>query len=357
MNKKNMKLSFAAIDPVIENYKVLGTEKELPGCKFVTWGDDNKFPTYLYNLYMEIPTLKAAIDSVVDYVTGDNITIQNSLLSDEDMLEVVTDMARSYAIYGGFAINILRNRLGDIAKLCVMDFKRLRTSKDGKIIYYSEDYDSKSYGRIKYRAIEAFDPSKKQENSIYYFKNSKYTTYPIPIYNAAITACEIERSIGEYHLNSINNGFTGSVIINLNNGVPDEEIQEEIERNFQEKFTGKDNAGRIVIAYSDNKDNAATIEKIETEDFSARYESLAKHSKQSIFTAFRMTPTLAGIPTENNGFSSEQYKEQFVLFNKTTIQPIQKIIVKELNKILGTEITIEPFIIDFEDTDKNNTII
>lgn len=354
---KKMKLSFSVLNPLVETNQIKGVEKEVSGQGMIWWGANNHFPAYLNDLYNNVSTLQSIINTCVDYTVGDEIESTNTYISNEDAENIIFEMAKSYFIFGGFALNILRNRLGEISKICVMDFKKIRSSKDGKTLYYAENYSDKSYSRYKWVKYPAFDGNTLQMNSIYYYKNSKYTTYPIPVYGAAITACEIEKSIDEYHLNSINNGFVGSVMVCLNNGVPSDEIQEEIEKAFNDKFSGKENAGRIVISYANDKDHQASIEKIDTEDFSERYKTLAERSKNTLFTAFRMTPTLAGIPTENNGFSSEQYQEQFALFNRTVIRPVQKMILRELKKVLGEDyFTIKPFTIDFDNTKKEEEV-
>ena len=96
----------------------------------------------------------------------------------------------------------------------------------------------------------------------------------------------------------------GSVLVSLNNGVPDDEMKEEIEQNFNEKFTGKENAGRVIISYNNDKDHAAEVIKIDTEDFSERYKTLAERTRETIFTTFRITPKLIGISEDNIGFNS-----------------------------------------------------
>lgn len=357
MNKT--KLSFASLNPYIEVNQIRGVEKDVSGQQYVLWGVNNHFPSYLQDLYNNVSTLQTIINTCTDYTVGNGVESTNMYVTDEDAEGIIYEIAKSYFIYGGFALNILRNRLGEISKVCVMDFKKIRSSKDGKILFYSENYSEKPYARYNWKKYPRFNKDDKtQMSSIYYYKNSKYTTYPTPIYGAAITACEIEKSIDEYHLNAINNGFMGSVIVNLNNGVPTDEIQEEIEKNFNEKFSGKENAGRIVISYADDKEHQATIEKIDTEDFSERYKTLAERTRQTLFTAFRITPSLCGIPTENNGFSVEQYNEQFKIFNRTVIYPVQKMIIRELTKVFGNDyFTIKPFSIDFDETNEEEKTI
>ena len=351
-----MKLSFAAINPYIQDNKIDSEEKIIGN--LIKWGSDNKYPNYLDELYKNVPTLRAIIDACVDYTAGEEVKSE-SIISNDELEELVKEISLSYYKFGGFALNILRNRMGIISKICVMDFRTLRFTDDCKKILYSKKFANRDKYRTSTKTfvLDLFNPEDKtQMSSVFYYSNSKYTHYPIPMYEAAITACEIEKSIDEYHLNNINNGFVGSVIVNLNNGTPDDEIKEEIEREFNEKFTGKENAGRVVISYNDDKEHGATIEKIDNEDFSERYSALAARSKQAIFTSFRMTPTLAGIPTENNGFSAEQYAEQYALFYTTVIRPVQKLIVNKLKYILNTYIEIVPFKIDFDNSKNINNI-
>lgn len=354
METNKIKLSFAAINPYIIDNKQSPIEKEIPGKDVIAWGENNRYPFYLFDLYSNVPTLKSIIDGCVDYIAGEGIKTDE--IVDVDYInELIRDLATSYMIYGGFAINVQRNYAGEIVKLSAMDFRKLRTNKNGSIIYYSNDYNTKTYGRIKYTGYPAFDISKTSDyNSIFYYKNDKYSVYPTPMYGAAITGCELERSIDEFQINSINNGFMGSVLVSLNNGVPDDEIKDEVEKNFNEKFTGKENAGRVVISYSDDKEHAAEITQIQTEDFSARYKALAERSQQQIFTAFRATPALFGIPTNDKGFAKEQYKDQYTLFYNTVIRPIQKLIMSKINMLLNENFELVPFSLDFSDGETND---
>lgn len=355
---KKTNLSFAALYPFMETNEVLASEKEIRGQHFISWGDNNKFPFYLYDLYKNVSTLQSIIHGFVDYICGDEIISNTIKMTDDDMETLVYDMALSYMIYGGFAINVIRNKIGEVYKLESIDFRNVRSNKNNDVLYYSEDYNNKSYGRSKYIAYPKFGKDDiKNANSIFYYKNNKYQVYPIPLWNGAIKACEIEKSIDEYHLNNINNGFMGSVMVSLNNGVPDDDIKAQIEKDFNEKFCGKDNSGRVVISYSDDRDHQASIEQISTEDFSERYKNLAERSRQQIYTSFRCTPNLFGLPTETTGFNSQEYQDAFALFNKTVISPIQKIIVKSINKILGEgSVSITPFSVKFTEgtsSDKN----
>lgn len=352
MNKDNekIKLSFAAINQVLENNVPSAEEKEIRGQNFITFGSNNKFPEYLYSLYLNVTTLNSIINGCVDYICGDEIISNIPNISSDKLTDIVKDIALSYLISGNVFISVLRNKIGDIYSIENLDFRFVRSNKDNTVLYYSEDFLSKSFGRCKCIAYPKFGKDDvKNANSIYFYKNNKFNVYGLPIWNGAIKCCEIEKSIDEYHLNNINSGFMGSVLVSLNNGVPEDSVKEEIEKNFNEKFCGKENSGRIVISYSEDKEHAAEIKELKTEDFSERYNSLAKRSKEGIFTSFRATPSLFGIPTDDKGFSQEQYKDQYALFYTSVIKPIQKTITKIINDIFGdNSIEIKPFTVGFE---------
>lgn len=361
-NTPRARVSFAAIGPYLDDKIVSPREKMNNSKDMMEWGDGNSFPDYLLELYNNVPTLRSVVSGCVDYTLGNNISIlplsakyaDNVVNTKGDTIEdQIRCLARDYFLYGGFALQIIRNLAGEIAEIYHIDIRHLRANKECNVFYYCEDWARSGRKRVivypSYMALnwalldqEARD---RQASSILYVKNEHTQTYPAPLYTASLKACEIERCIDDFHLNAIDNGFTGSYVINFNNGQPDEEIQAEIEKNFTEKFSGHQNAGRIAFCWNDNKEGAVTLEKIDVEDFGEKYKSLEANSRQKIFTAFRANPNLFGIPTESLGFSSEEYESAFKLFNRTMIKPVQKRIADAYDRIYGNKgvLTIEPF--------------
>lgn len=373
VNKKS-NFSFAAINPYAESNIISPKEKQYTGKEYVEWGDGNLYPEFLQALYDNVPTLKSIIDGCVDYTVGNNITIpplNDSLapgtmnVKGDTIAEQVRDVAGDCFQAGGLALQVIRNGFGGIAEVHYTDIGFLRSNKENTVFYYSENWNKG--GRKDVVVYPAFIPNldwnaltdeerNRHASSILYVKRSNKRTYPVPCYAAAVKACEIERCIDDFHLNAINNGFTGSYIINFNNGVPDDNIKEEIEDSFNEKFSGHENAGRIGFSWNPNKESATTIEKVEVEDFGEKYKSLESNSRQKIFTAFRANPNLFGIPTESLGFSSEEYESAFRLFNRTMIRPVQMMIADAYDKIYGQKgvLTIEPF--SLEETTKEQEV-
>ena len=191
-------------------------------------------------------------------------------------------------------------------------------------------------------------------SSILFVKNVHTQVYPAPLYAASVRACEIERQIDEFHLSDINNHFVSSAIINFNNGDPGQEMKNQILQELNEKFTGASNGGRLMAAWNPNKDSAVDIKEFKVEDFGERYKALSQHSRTQIFTAFRAIPLLFGLTSEaNTGFSTEEFEQSFKLYNRTQIQPVQRMICDAYDKIYGQRgvLTIRPFSLsgDIED--------
>ena len=366
--------SFAAIDPYVDNKMILPVERFVSGKDLVEWGNRNSYPDYLLDLYNNVPTLRSIINGNIDFITGDDVSIRpltdnlpNGQMNNrgDNIREQIKDIAKDYEIYGGFALQIIRNLIGMVAEVYYIDMRYLRTNKEGNVFYYCEDW-SKSGKKdvIVYPAFmpnlkwDALDDEQRNRNasSILYVKNVHTQVYPAPLYAASIKACEIERLIDDFHINSLQNQFVSSAIINFNNGDPGDEMKKEIEDAINEKFAGAANGGRIMLSFNKNKESATDIVEFEVKDFGERYKALSEHSRQQIFTAFRANPNLFGIPTEGNGFANEQYAESFKLYNRTQIQPVQRLIADTYDKIYATKgvLTIVPFSMDGETEDNIN---
>lgn len=343
------RLMLRAIDQSVVTNIVLPVEEDSKR-GFIKWGVNNDYPQYIDSLFKDVATLRSIIEGTVDFIIGNGIHIDDMVFDRQvndkgDSLEdLCRDLSRDYLKYGGFAINIVRNREGNVGGLYFIPLERIRLSEDKEEVYYSRDWE-KSIGRVKYTVYPKYDSFKKDVNSIYVYSNSRTDVYPSPKWAASTKAAEIERQVNEYHLNSIVNGFSASYLISMNNGIPSETEADEIEENILEKFTGSGNGGRVVINFANDKDHSAELMKLETDDAGEKYKSLIERTRNELFTAFRATPNLFGLPTAT-GFSNEEYQEAFKLYNRTAVRPVQNILVRVLGDITGKEIVIDPFTLD-----------
>ena len=374
-DQKRVAVSFAAIDPYIQKSIVAPTEKKAAGREWVEWGDRNAFPAYLLGLSKSTPTLRSIITGSVDFVVGDEDTIVpltdalpgGKMNSRGDTIrEQIHDLATDYFTYGGFALQVVRSLTGKVVEIYYLDLRFLRSNKENTVFYYSEEWEKTTRKCVEYPAFYPFDaeswgrltPEERERHasSVLYVKNDRSQVYPFPLYGAAIKACEIERNIDDYHLNSIENSFTSSMVVNFNAGQPSPEMKKEVERNLNEKFSGHQNAGRILVSWNDDATHRTTFDSPKVEDFGARYDALAKWCSRQVFTSFRATPVIFGIPTDNNGFAADDYENAFRLYNRTSVRPVQALICDAYDRIYGKQnvLNIKPF--SLEETATETTV-
>lgn len=364
-SEKRKKVSLLAIDPYTETNMIFPTERVNVSRDMVEWGENNDYPDYLLDLYKNVTTLGSIINGNIDFVTGDDITIiplegrfVDGIMNGrgDTIRGQVKDLTKDYEIYGGFALQVIRDYFGQIAEIYYIDVRYLRMNKRGDVFYYCENW-GKGRGKKDVFVYPAFMPNldwgslsdeerNRHASSILYVKNVHTQVYPSPLYASAVLACETERAINEYHWNAINNGFTPSMIINFNNGDPEEEAKEEIEDEINDKFSGHQNAGRVMLSWNKDRASATTFEVPKVEDFGEKYKALAERSRSQIFVAFRAIPLLFGM-TEgiSTGFSTEEFEQSFKLYNRTQIRPVQRMICDAYDKIYGMNgvLTIKPF--------------
>ena len=373
-NSEKRHVSFAAIDQYVETNIVLPTER-VTNRDFVEWGKGNNYPGYLLDLYNNVTTLRSIINGNIDFITGDDVSIlplgerfaDGIMNTRGDLItDIVRDLAKDYNLYGGFALQIIRDHNGDVAEIYYIDMRYLRSNKENDVFYYNEHWEKG--GRtdvIKYPkfmnnlnwASMTDEERDRHASSILFVKNVHTQVYPAPMYAASIKACEIERCIDDYHLNAIENGFTSSMIINFNNGDPGDDIKEEIEDDFNEKFSGHQNAGRIMFCWNRDRTSATTITEPKVEDFGNRYHALSTHSRQQIFSAFRAQPLLFGLTSDvNTGFSTEEFEQSFKLYNRTQIRPVQRMIADAFDRIYGAKgvLSIKPFSLESDNEQEVN---
>lgn len=354
-SKKN-RFAFISLDSYIESHIVSPDAVEQKGKDWCRWGEDNDYPDYCLSLVRDCTTLSSIINGVVDYIVGDDVisNIPNWLVFNskgETARDIVRRMARNFAELGGVGLEIIPNESGGIAEIYVKETKDIRTDKERQVFVYSEAWQKGS--RVKYIVLPKYIAGQSVQHSIYYATLNDNGIYPQPLYASAVKSCEVERSIDLFHLNSLQNGFMGSYVFNFCNGIPDDEEKAQIERDVNEKFGGASNAGRIFLNFADTKDTAMTIEKMDIEDYGAKYETLAKRAEGKIYEAFRANPNLFGLPTAgSNGFNQEEYDSTFRLFNRTMIRPIQRMICDIFDKLFDMKnaITIKPFTMDGAET-------
>ena len=309
--------------------------------KYINLGEDNKLPNYLWDNYLSCSNLQAIVNTVVDFVIGEGI---DTVFSQKDFAENIQKWVTDYILFGGFSVEGLRNRNGDIAQLNYINVMNVRVDEELTTAFLSNNWGSWSGKDII--ELPLYKEDEKQPHFIYYFRgNITRNINPIPMYIASLKSIEILNNVKNFHLNNLTNGFTASTIINLNDGTIKTRELSEIKKQLEEKFTGSSNAGKFILMNGGDKEHEATVVRLDADNFGDLYKALTESSENDLFVAFRINPMLVGVNVQT-GFSKEEFENAFALYNSTVITPIKNIFIKHFEK-LGITISFKDFKINW----------
>ena len=346
----NEKMSFSFIPRA--NKEIPVPKESKTGKKYVTWGDQNTYPEYLWDLYNRSSLLQSIINGIGDYVHGDGVTNVDPSINyvcnkdGQTLDDVIDQVMQDYLIFGGFALNIIFNYEHQISEIYWLDIRKVRIDQYERKAYICDQWKwgSKPIEQPLFNpdVIENSWGTDDPINScVYYFKGKiSRSVYPTPMYSGALAAVETSAEIANFHLRNIINNLEPSAIITFQNGVPTEEEKKKIERKIAEKFSGSNNAGRFMLNFVDDPEHGVKIERLTDDKNDQKYKDLSESTMRDIFIAFRATPALFGLNPTNNGFSKEEFMQAFELYNKTMIIPLQNDIIRCFSRIFGVQ---EPF--------------
>ena len=316
---------------------------------WVEYGTDNNYYSFLIDRYTNSTTNSAIINNISRLVYGKGLSALDAnrkpneyaqmmaLFSKEDIRKIVLDRK----MLGQFAIQVHYNERHDkILKAYHMPVNLLRAekcNKDGEIegYYYSDDWtDVKKFAPVRY---SAFGTSKEKVEILFskpYSVGMKYYSYVD--YQGSLPYALLEEEIADYLINEVQNGFSGTKVVNFNNGVPTEEQQSIITSKVMNKLTGS-RGQKVIVAFNDNAESKTTVDDIPLNDAPEHYTYLSEECLRKIMLGHNVTsPLLFGVAS-SNGFSSnaEELKNSAILFDNMVIRPFQEEILEAFDSILA----------------------
>ena len=308
---------------------------------------EDDFYSLVTKKYQTSPTQQASVDGITQLLFGlglksDDILVNvqlDQLTDPEEIKRIVLD----YKLYGQCAIQLVFNPMrSGIVGFYHLPIDTLRAEKcgdDGNIhgYYYSSDWTNKkitptyipSYGESEYESDVQVLVSKRYTPGMFY--------YSTPDWYSCIQYCSVEEEISNLHISNIRNGFMPSAMINFNSGLPAPEEQSLIENSIANKFAGSSNAGRFILSFNENKEEAASIDIIKSENLHENYNFLSEEASRKIMLAHRITsPLMFGIKVAT-GFSSnaDELKTSYDVMDKMVIVPMQGELLRIFNTVLA----------------------
>jgi len=312
---------------------------------WVSIGDNNDYYQSLIDAYMDSTTNNAVINGVVNQIYGkgldatdssqkpDQYAQMKSLVKPHDLRNVCQDLK----LLGEAAFQITYNG-SKISAITHFPRETLRAEKmndkgEIKNYFYSADW-TKVNKNTKLKKFPVFGSG--AQNEIFIIK--RYVTgfyyYSPADYNTAYATLEDE--IANYLINSAMCSFSGTKVVNFNNGVPDREKQLAIKNDVMQKLTGS-SGEKVIVAFNNNAESKTTVEDISLTDAPEHYSYLSEECSKKIMLTHRVTsPLLLGLSSAN-GFSSnaDEIENASRLFNNVVIQPYQNLLIDSLDTILA----------------------
>ena len=325
--------------------------KEVNGELYIEYGLDNNYFQYLIDRYNGSPTNNAAINGISQAIYGKGLNATDASRKPNEYAQmislfkknVVRKLCYDLKLMGQCAMQIIYNKnRTKIVQIEHMPIETLRAEKcdeDGEIpaYYYFKDWVNIKRSDDPLR-IPAFGMSK-ENIEIYYIKpyKSGFYYYSPVDYQGGLQYAELEEEVSNYHLNNILNGLSPSMLINFNNGTPNQQERQLIETKIAQKFSGSSNAGKFILAFNDNKESQAEITPVQLSDAHNQYQFLSEESTKKIMVAHRIvSPMLLGIKDSTGlGNNAEEIKTASLLMDNTVIRPFQELLIDSFDNILA----------------------
>ena len=346
---------------------------------YIEYGSDNNYFQYLIDRYLYSATNGAIITGIANMIYGKGLDAldsnkkpneyaqMKSIIKDSDLRKIALERK----LLGMAAMQVVKqkNLVKQVLHFPMQTLRAEKCNDKGQIEawYYHHDWTKKKPSEDCKR-IPAFGFGNGNEVEIYVIQPyvSGFDYYSPIDYSGSLPYALLEENIADYQINDVQNGFSGTKVINFNNGIPSEEMRDKMKRDVMGKLTGA-RGEKVIIAFNANAESKTTVEDLPLNDAPAHYEYLSKECFDKLIVGHRVTsPMLLGIRTGDGGLgnNADEIKTATLLFDNIVIKPYQLEIIDAIDEILAVNSislklyfkTIQPLeFVDVEGMNKETT--
>ena len=362
---------------------------------YIEYGASDSFPQFLIDSVGGSHTASSCIDTIVSFVQGEGFT-DNRLDAirvnpEESWEQMHAQISQDESYYEGFYLNIRYNPQGLISYIKKLPFENCRLGnpdkETGKInhIYYNPYFGTADYKENESIIFPIFNPSKalnemeaaveaeeKYLGQVLFIKEERPQNrwYPIPYYWSGFRWFDVERKIGEFHNTNLDNNFFVPGILKIV-GDPDEVVEEirnkegEVIRSVTAKesfeammsdyFSGSPNTGKMMVMWSELKDQFPEIEAFPANTNHDLFVTLQNLAVDNIVIACSVPPILGNIQVSGKLGNSQEITNSVALMHgrinkkQTKIERVYNRLYNMSiwkNSLGDAEFVIEPFNFD-----------
>lgn len=344
--KKDLSSKDSVSSPLLFNLSnyTAPTIKEEVSKKWVKYGANDEYFDYLLERYRGSSTNHALINGIYQMIVGDGLDTTDAealkLFKYDDLLKWAFDLKG----LGYFIMQVILNKAGSkivqIKHTPVQNWRSGKADENGNInnMWYSDDWSQYQNQRFRPKEYPTYKEDSKEPLQIYAVKPYRAGSfyYPNVDYQGSLQYAHIEEEISNFHINNLLNGMFPGLLINFNNGDPGLEERGKMEQVINTKWGGTSNTAKIVVAFNEDKETAATVETISGQDLDKMFDLLSKEASEKIMIGHRViSPTLFGVRTGAGlGNNADEMRVASILFEETVIRLYRTLMVNSFETLL-----------------------
>jgi hypothetical protein len=318
---------------------------------YVHYGEDNNYFQTIIDYYNNSTTNGSIINGISSLIYGRGIQAKDAntnvaqwakfkaMLKGRDLKNIILD--RKMLGMAAIQVSYKNGQPYRMTHFPIHTLRAAKASSNGKI--ESWGYHSSWEDGVKDEDVEripAFGFGNGKQNEIYvvqpYVTGSFY--YTQPDYAFALPYAKLESEIGDYLINDTMNGFSGSMMVNLNGGIPKTKQERRLVKNkVINNLTGA-TGQKLLVNFNKSSENATTFERFTLDNAPDHYQYLADECRNKLIVGHRITsPLLVGVRETGSGFGSnaDEIETSFKLMNNVLIKIYQDEIISCLDDILA----------------------
>jgi len=357
-NNKNTKVNMVsapAIEVEAPEFKTLNNKD------YILYGKKNDFPDILKemmntsSLHSAILKKKSDMSAGLGFeaTTSEQKDFINNFNGSETLNEIVYKNAYDLALFGGYCFLVTWSKdKKSIARVQYMDWSKVRKVKeledDSEVavrqtegvdfFQISADWTQERKEKYKPEIVQGFSTKYNDvATQLVYvpmYRPGSEDVYPLPDYQACSTYIALDTEIASWHLNSVKNGFTPSMMINMI-GVPSDEEMKQFQRKLEEQYSGSANSSKIILTLSEDEAQVPIITPLTLNDSDERYKDLAQQVKEQIIIGHRASSTVVGVATAGKLGTSSEVIEAEAMFQHNVIDQYQYLLESQYNRIMN----------------------
>jgi len=317
--------------------------------EWVEFGEQNDMFDFILDRYNNSTTNNAIINNTSRLIFGRGLGCVDASRKPNEYANAISlfskhtvrNLSKDLKVLGQCAVQVIysknRKKIARVEHIPVHLLRPEKCDEKGEInaYYFCNDWqDTKKH--VPQR-IDAFGKSKSDIEILYikpYSINMKY--FALPDWYGGLKYAQLEEEISNYLLTEVTSGFSARAIINMNNGIPDEDSQRAIKNKILQNLTGTDGQ-KVIVSFNNSSESATTVESLSVSDAPNLYEQLSKECVSKIMLAHNIvSPLMFGIASKNGfGSNSEELESSFILYNNMYILPMQDLLLDAFNDILA----------------------